>query len=113
MQNKEVAKELHKPIIGKFQKRKVQLFFIIFGVLILKICNQEVNLLKDLDIYYVLLIFIVNMHGLFPQNKKKSITITDAFQKILYESDLKPSKIWVDKGSKFYIRSMKSQVKII
>ena len=48
------------------------------------------------------------MHGLFPQNKKKSITITDAFQKILYESDLKPSKIWVDKGSKFYIRSMKS-----
>ena len=31
MQNKEVAKELHKPIIGKFQKRKVHLSFIIIG----------------------------------------------------------------------------------
>ena len=30
------------------------------------------------------------------------------FQKILKESDTKPSKIWVDRGSEFYNRSMKS-----
>ena len=37
----------------------------------------------------------------------KSITITNAFQKILKESSRKPNKIWVDKGSRFYNRSMK------
>ena len=39
---------------------------------------------------------------------KKSITITNAFQKILNESNCKPNKTWVDKGSEFYNRSMKS-----
>ena len=39
---------------------------------------------------------------------KKCIIITNAFQKILDESSRKPNKIWVDKGSEFYNRSMKS-----
>ena len=43
-----------------------------------------------------------------PLKDKKGITITNPFQKILDESNRKPNKIWVDKGSKFYNRSMKS-----
>ena len=43
-----------------------------------------------------------------PLKDKKGITITNAFQKILDESNGKVKKIWVDKGSKFYNRSMKS-----
>ena len=43
-----------------------------------------------------------------PLKHRKAITITNAFQKILDESNLKPNKIWVDKGSEFYNRSMKS-----
>ena len=39
---------------------------------------------------------------------KKRITITNVFQKILDESNRKPNKIWVDKGSELYNRSMKS-----
>ena len=39
---------------------------------------------------------------------KKGITITNAFEKNLKESNRKPNKIWVDKGSEFYNRSMKS-----
>ena len=39
---------------------------------------------------------------------EKGIAITNAFQKILDESNLKPNKIWTDKGSEFYNRSMKS-----
>ena len=31
----------------------------------------------------------------------KGVTITNAFQKILKESNRKPNKIWVDKGSEF------------
>ena len=38
----------------------------------------------------------------------KCITITNAFQKFLNESKQKPDKIWVDKGSEFPNRSMKS-----
>ena len=43
-----------------------------------------------------------------PLKDKKGITITNAFQKILDKSNCKPNKIWVDKGSEFYNRSMKS-----
>ena len=39
---------------------------------------------------------------------KKGTTITNAFQKILDESNCKPKKIWVDKGSEYYNRLMKS-----
>ena len=43
-----------------------------------------------------------------PLKDKKGITITDAFQKILQESNKKPNKICFDKGSEFYNRSTKS-----
>ena len=36
------------------------------------------------------------------------MTITNAFQKLLNESNGKSNKIWVDKGSEFNNRSMKS-----
>ena len=36
------------------------------------------------------------------------MTITNAFQKLLNESNRKPNKIWVGKGSEFNNRSMKS-----
>ena len=39
---------------------------------------------------------------------KKSIRITNAFQKVLNNSGRKRNKTWVDKGNKFYNRSMKS-----
>ena len=38
----------------------------------------------------------------------KGITITNAFQKILKESNRKQNKIWIDTGSESYNRSMKS-----
>ena len=40
-----------------------------------------------------------------PLKDKKGASIVNAFQKILKKSDRKPNKIWVDKGSKFYINS--------
>ena len=50
------------------------------------------------------MIFIANI----PLKDKKGITITNAFQKILDESNRKLNKILVDKGSEFYNTSMKS-----
>ena len=40
--------------------------------------------------------------------RQKRITITNAFQKILDESNHKPNKILVDKDSEFHNRSIKS-----
>ena len=40
--------------------------------------------------------------------KQKWSTVVNAFQKILDDPKRKPNKIWVDKGSEFYNRSMKS-----
>ena len=51
------------------------------------------------------------MLGLFLWKIKKGASFVDAFQKILKESDRKPNKIWVDKGSEFYNNSFKKWLK--
>ena len=65
-QNIQLADEHHKPIIRKFKKRKVYSSFRdnIWGV---DLADMQLlrNLIKDIDFYYVLLIFLVNMLGLF------------------------------------------------
>ena len=45
------------------------------------------------------------MLGSFLWKIKKGVTIVDGFQKILDDSNRKPNKAWVDKGSEFYINS--------
>ena len=37
-----------------------------------------------------------------PLKDKKCVSIVNAFQKIVDDSDRKPNKIWIDKGSGFY-----------
>ena len=53
-ENKELAKELHKPIARKLEKQNVYSSFI-----------ENVNSLKEFVFYCVLLIFLVNILGLF------------------------------------------------
>ena len=57
------------------------------------------NLIKDLDFCYVLLIFINNNTRVIPLKDTKGVTITNAFQLILDASNRKPKNIWEDKGS--------------
>ena len=58
------------------------------------------------------LLYIINIFSkytwIIDLKHKKSVTITNAFQKILNESNYKPNKILVDHGSEFYNRSMNS-----
>ena len=58
------------------------------------------------------LLCVIDMYSKYawviPLRYKKGITITTAFQKIFKKSNRKPSKVWVDKGSEFCNRSMKS-----
>ena len=46
-----------------------------------------------------------------PLKDKKGVSIVDAFQKILDDSNRKPNKIWVNEGSKFYNSSFKKWLK--
>ena len=43
-----------------------------------------------------------------PLKDKKGVNTVNAFQKNLDDSKRKPNKIWIDKGSESYNRSMKS-----
>ena len=42
-----------------------------------------------------------------PLKDKKGVSIVAAFESILKQSNRKPNKIWVDKGSEFYNPSFK------
>ena len=58
--------------------------------------------------FLLCVIYIYSKYAwVIPLKDKKGIMITNAFQKILDKSNRKPNKIWVDKGSEFYNRSMK------
>ena len=52
------------------------------------------------------LLYVIDIYSIYawviPLENKKRITITNALQKILNESNHKPNKMWVDKGSEFY-----------
>ena len=47
-----------------------------------------------------------------PLKDKKGVSIVNAFQKILDDSNRRPNKIWVDKGSEFYNNSFKIWLKV-
>ena len=51
------------------------------------------------------------MLGLFLWKIKEDVSIVDAFQKILDDSNKKPNKIWVHEGSEFYYNSFKKWLK--
>ena len=46
-----------------------------------------------------------------PLKDQKGVSIVCAFQKILDDSNRKPNKIWIDKGSEFYNNSFKQWLK--
>ena len=102
-QNQQLAKELHKPIIKKFEKRKVHAAFKdniwdadLADMQLLSKYNKGIRfLLCDIDSFS-------KYAWVVPLKDKKSISIVKAFQIILKQSNRKPNKIWVDKGSEFY-----------
>ena len=103
LQNEQLAEELHKPIIRKFEKRKVYSTFKdnIWGadladMQLLSKYNKGIRfLLCAIDIFS-------KYAWVVPLKDKKCISIVKAFQIILKQSNRKPNKIWVDKGSEFY-----------
>ena len=109
MSNQKLAKEIHKPIIRKFEKWKVYSSFIdkILGAYL-----ANIQLISKFNKRFWFLLCVINIFSKYAwivlSKDKNSITIFDVFQEILNESGCKPNKIWADKGNEFYNRSMKS-----
>ena len=101
-QNEQLADELHKPIIRKFKKRKVYSAFKdnIWGVDLADMQLSKYN--KGIRFLLCVIDIFSKYAWVVPLKDKKGISIIKAFQSILKQSNRKPNKIWVDKGSEFY-----------
>ena len=97
-----LADQLHKPVIKKFNKRKVYSQFKdnIWGV---DLADMQSLSRKNKGIKYLLCAIDLYSKYAFviPLKDKKGISIVNAFNKIIKESNRKPNKIWVDQGGEF------------
>ena len=90
-ENIQLADELHKPIIRKFKKRKVYSSFRdnIWGVDL-----ADMQLLSKFNKGFRFLLCVLDIFSKYawvvPLKDKKGISIVNAFQKILKESNRKP-----------------------
>ena len=98
-----LADELHKPVIKKFNKRKVYLQFKdnIWGV---DLADMQSLSKKNKGIKYLLCAIDLYSKYAFvvPLKDKKGISIVNGFNKIIKQSNRKPNEIWVDQGGEFY-----------
>ena len=82
MSNQELVSKLHKPIIRKFEKRKVQSSYIdnIWGAGLAT--TQLISKFSKGICFLLCVIDIISKHAfVVPLKDKKNITITNAFQK--------------------------------
>ena len=101
-----LADEVHKPVIKKFNKRKVYSQFKdnIWGVDLQSLSRKDKGikyLLCAIDLYSKYA-FVILLKG------KKGISIVNAFDKIIKQSKGKPNKLWVDQGREFYNNNFKN-----
>ena len=99
--NYQLADELHRQIIRKFEKRKVYSSFRdnIWGVDLAYI--QSLSKYNKGIKYLLCAIDLFSKYAwVFPLRDKKGVSIVNAFQNLISERR-KPNKIWVDQGSQF------------
>ena len=98
-----LADELHKPVIKKFDKRKVYSQFKenIWGV---DLAEMQSLSRKNKGMKYLLCAIDLYSKYAFviPLKDEKGISIVNAFNKIIKQSNRKPNKIWVDQEGEFY-----------
>ena len=98
-----LADELHKPIIRKFNKRKVYSQFKDnkWGV---DLADMQSLSRKNKGVRYLLC--AIDLHSKYafviPLKDKKGISIANEFNKIIKQSSRKPNRVWVDQRGEFY-----------
>ena len=101
--NKQLAQELQKSVIRKFEIRKMYsgIKDNIWGADL-----ADMQLISKFNKAFRFLLCVIEIFSKYawavPLNDKKGASNVNAFQRILKESDRKPNQIWVGKGSEFY-----------
>ena len=106
----DLTEELHKPIMRKLEKQKVHSSFI-DNILGANLANMQIISRFNEEIRFLLCVVDIFSKYVwcFPLKHKEGTTIINALQKVLVESICRPIKIWVDKDSEVYNRSMESR----
>ena len=110
--NEQLAEKLHKPIIRNLKKRTVYSGSKdnIWGADL-----ADMQLISKFNKRFRFLLCVIDIFSKYawvvPLKDEKGVSIVDAFQNILDDSNRKPNKIWVNKGSKFYNNSFKNWLK--
>ena len=95
MPNQELGKELHKPIIRKFEERKIHSSFI---KNIWDADFADMQLINRFSKGTRILLCVIDIFSKYawaaPLEEKEGIAITNAFQKISDESSCKSNIIW-------------------
>ena len=92
-ESQQLAEELHKPIIRKFEKLEVLSFF---KDIIWYVDLVDMQLISKYNKGFPFLLCAIDIFSKYawivPLKDEKGIAITDAFQKFLFESSRKPNK---------------------
>ena len=110
--NQQLAEESHKTIIRNLKKRTVYSRFKdnIWGANL-----ADMQLISKFNKRFRFLLCVIDIFSKYawvvPLKDKIGVSIVDALQKILDDSDRKPNKIWVDKENEFYNNSFKKWFK--
>ena len=109
MQIKELAEELQKPFLRKYEKQKLHSSFM-YNVWCADLADMQ--LLSKFNKMIRFLSCVIDIYNRYDQfislKDKKDIVITNVFQIFLDPSGCKSNKIRGDKGSEFYNGSWKS-----
>jgi hypothetical protein len=104
-----LSKELHKPLIKKFNRRKVR----VAGINDTWACDlvemQEWSKQNDGYKYMLNVIDVFSRYAWSVKMKNKmAITTLESFKLIVKQAGYTPKKIWVDQGKEFYNSDMKA-----
>ena len=99
---------MHKPIIRSFKKRTV---YSGFKDNIRGADLADIQLIRKFNKGFWFLLCVIDIFSKYawvvPLKDKKGVSIVNAFQKILDDTNRKPKIIWVDIRSEFYNNSFK------
>lgn len=106
----QLAKELHKPIIKKFEKRRVEVNHIdeTFGADL-----ADMNYWKEYNKKYRYILTVIDIFSKFawaiPLKSKTGKEVTEAFETIFKHRV--PENLWVDRGKEFYNSTLNTLLK--
>ena len=111
--NYQLANELHKPVIHKFEKRKV---YSSFKDNIWSVNLADMQSLSRFNKGFKYLLCAIDLFSKYalviPIKDKKGTSRVNAFKKMISEGKRKSNKIWVHQGSEFYNQYFKDFLKI-